>query len=57
MLFCRHKQLVTRDGQIDEQHLDTESYLKSPSPVPFRGSSVDSDEDGSFFNREDKIPI
>lgn len=72
MLFCRHKQFVTRDGQIgisicksqdkpfttsDEQHLDTESYLKSPSPVPFRGSSVDSDEDGSFFNREDKIPL
>lgn len=62
MLFCRHKEFVTRDGligisicqpkdkpftSIDEQHLDTESYLKSPSPVPFGGSSVDSAEDGS----------
>lgn len=63
MLFCRHKQFVTRDGQIgigismcqpqdkpltssDEQYLDTVSYLKSPSPAPFAGSSVDSVAEG-----------
>lgn len=40
----------------DEQHLDTVSYLKSPSPAPFAGSSVDSAEDRSLYNREDKIP-
>lgn len=41
----------------DEQHPNTESYLKSQSPVPFGGSSVDSAEDGSLNNREDKIPL
>lgn len=66
----RHKQFVRREGQIGisiytslktnplrEQHPNTESYLKSQSPVAFGGSSVDSAEDGSLNNREDKILI
>lgn len=72
MLFCRNDELyVSQEGQTgfsicqlqdnpltssDEQHLDTVSYLKSPSPAPFAGSSVDSAEDRSLYNREDKIP-
>lgn len=58
--FCRHKQSIIQDGQFsigigqpqdkpftssDEQLLDTVSYLKSPSPAPFAGSSVESTED------------
>lgn len=72
MLFCRSKQSIIRDGQLsigigqpqdktftssDKQHLYTVSHLKSPSTAPFAGSRVDSTEDGSLYNREDKIPI
>lgn len=72
LFSCRHKKPIDQKGQFtvdihqskaksfpssDVQHLDTESFLKSPSISSFVGSRVDSAEVDFLSNRDEKNPI